>query len=252
MRALSAPELLSVWEWGGGQPAAQRALALLAAACPDISHDALVGLSIGRRDALLLTLREWAFGPQLVSVASCPGCDERLELSFGVSDIRVAAASGQLPDGEAANEPLLVSVGGVEVRFRLPNSLDLSAVAGSQDVAATRRWLLERCVVSALQDGQQADLDQLPAEVTEAIAARMDEADPQANVQLALSCPICGHEWQATFDIVSFFWNEIETWAYRTLRQVHRLASAYGWSQADILALSPWRRQFYLDLVSGV
>jgi hypothetical protein len=252
MRALSAPELLRVWEWGLAQPAAQRALALLAAACPHSSHDALAKLCIGQRDARLLTLREWAFGPQLVSLASCPGCGERLELSFSVSDIRVADGSDPLPDREAECEPLSLSVGGYEVCFRLPNSLDLAAIEGSQDIAATRHLLLERCLVAAERDGQAAVLDQLPAEVTEAVVARMDEADPQANVQLALSCSMCGHVWQATFDIVSFFWSEINAWAYRTLHQVHRLASAYGWREADILALSPWRRQFYLDLVNGV
>ena len=67
----------------------------------------------------------------------------------------------------------------------------------------------------------------------------------------ALYCPECGHRWHATFDIVSFFWSEIDAWAYRTLHQVHRLASAYGWREADILAMSPWRRQFYLSLQNG-
>ena len=67
MRALSAPELLSVWERGQAQPPVQRTLTLLAAACPGILPDALAELSIGQRDARLLTLREWTFGPQLVT-----------------------------------------------------------------------------------------------------------------------------------------------------------------------------------------
>ena len=78
----------------------------------------------------------------------------------------------------------------------------------------------------------------------------MAEADPQADIQLALSCPACGHQWLSTFDIVSFFWSEINAWAYRILREVHILASAYGWREADILAMSPYRRQLYLEMVS--
>jgi hypothetical protein len=35
------------------------------------------------------------------------------------------------------------------------------------------------------------------------------------------------------------------------LRDVHALATAYGWREADIVAMSPWRRQVYLDMVSG-
>ena len=79
----------------------------------------------------------------------------------------------------------------------------------------------------------------------------MAQADPQADVQLALSCPVCGHKWQTAFDIVSFFWSEINAWAARILREVHILAWGYGWREADILALRPWRREVYLEMVSG-
>jgi hypothetical protein len=77
----------------------------------------------------------------------------------------------------------------------------------------------------------------------------MEEADPLAAIQLALSCPECGYQWQATFDIESFFWSEINAWANRTLHEVHALASRYGWCERDILAMSPWRRQAYLNMV---
>ena len=81
------------------------------------------------------------------------------------------------------------------------------------------------------------------------IIDQMALADPQADVQLNLSCPACNHHWQSVFDIVSFFWSEIHAWAQRTLREIHALASAYGWREADILALSPRRRQLYLEMI---
>lgn len=77
------------------------------------------------------------------------------------------------------------------------------------------------------------------------------QADPQANVQLNVSCPACSHQWQMTFDILSFFWTEISAWAQRILREVHVLASAYGWHEADVLAMSSMRRQCYLQMVGG-
>jgi hypothetical protein len=91
----------------------------------------------------------------------------------------------------------------------------------------------------------------LPESVVSAMAEQMAQADAPADIQLALTCPVCGQHWQAIFDIVSFFWSEIDAWAYRTLRDVHCLAAAYGWREADILALSPWRRQFYLEMVQA-
>ena len=244
MRPLSASELLVVWEHGLAQPPAQRALMLLAAACPDTPPEALAKLSIGQRDAHLLTLREWTFGPKLVSVATCPACGERLELTFNVADIQVATDA-------PPTEPLSVSVADYEVRFRLPNSLDVAAIAKNEDATAAGHLLLERCLLAAHHDGEERSIDQLPTNVVEAIVARMAQADPQADVQLALSCPVCGHQWQVTFDILSFFWKEITVWAPRILREVHLLASVYGWREADILSLSPWRRQLYLEMVSG-
>ena len=79
----------------------------------------------------------------------------------------------------------------------------------------------------------------------------MAEVDPQADVQMDLTCPACGHQWQALFDIESFFWREISAWANRILREVHALASAYGWRESDILSMSTWRRQTYLNLIGA-
>jgi hypothetical protein len=77
----------------------------------------------------------------------------------------------------------------------------------------------------------------------------MQEHDPGADVRIGLSCPACQHGWTLGFDIVSFIWGEIEDWAQRLLADVHVLAQAYGWSERDILALSPTRRQLYLEMV---
>jgi hypothetical protein len=276
MRALSAAELLDVWERGQGRSLPQQALLLLAAAYPDLSADLLGQLSIGQRDARLLALREGTFGPQLVSMTTCPQCHEQLELTLTMADIHPptkgrrlrrqstgtdaerlsASAQGEPADAgpppkRGYGVPMSLSVGGYDVQFRLPNSQDLLAVAGSGDVAAARRLLLERCLVAARRGDEDKSGAELPAGVVEAINQRMAQADPQADVRLALACPSCGHQWQAPFDIASFFWSELNVWAERTLYQVHSLARAYGWREADILALSPWRRQYYLNLASG-
>jgi hypothetical protein len=248
MRCLSAAELLQVWEHGLTQSPVQRALALLATACDDTPLDTLRQLSIGQRDARLLTLREWAFGSHIDGIVVCPGCGERLEMAFNIAEIRAAP---RLPDSEAglAAAAFEVSLGDYALRFRLPNSDDLSAIAGIADPATGRRWLLQRCILGAQRGGADIAAADLPDDLVTATITSMAEADPQANVQLALTCPACRQPWQATFDILAFFWQEMNDWAQRILREVHTLASAYGWREADILALSPRRRQLYLDLV---
>jgi hypothetical protein len=78
----------------------------------------------------------------------------------------------------------------------------------------------------------------------------MEMSDPQADIHIALSCPLCKSEKKIAFDISSFLWSELNAWAVRTLREVHILASAYCWRETDILAMSPWRRQFYLEVLN--
>jgi hypothetical protein len=250
MRALSVPELLGAWERGLAQRPVERALTLLTAACPESSRDALAALSIGRRDACLLTLREWTFGPRMASVVACPGCSQKPELNFSVADVRV----NSIPDALAGPEPemeLAMAVSEYELRFRPLNSLDVAAASGQFDPLAQRQLLFERCLIAARQNGQPTTADRLPAEVIDAVEEHLAQADPQADVQLDISCPFCRKRWRAAFDIVTFFWREIEAWAYRILREVDTLASAYGWSEQDILALSPVRRQLYLELVGS-
>ena len=77
----------------------------------------------------------------------------------------------------------------------------------------------------------------------------MSAADPQADVELALACQSCGATWSAPFDIAGFLWAEIHAWAQQLLRDVHLLARAYGWREPDVLALSPVRRNLYLELM---
>lgn len=238
MRALTAAELLDVWEAGQGLSLPARAATLLAASS-DLGWDGAADLPIGERDRRLLTLREWLFGPGLASVVACPRCGERLELTFTIADIRVPA----LDDGAAHS----LAIDGYAVEFRLPTSRDLLRVADRDAETAAER-LLAACV-TASRDGQPVETDTLPEAVIEAVAAHMAAADPQADARLALTCATCGHAWDVVFDIATFLWQEIETWAQRTVIEIHWLARAYGWTEGEILALSARRRRLYLEMV---
>jgi hypothetical protein len=253
MRSLTAAELLNVWERGQTEPPVRQALALLAAACPETPPDEIARLAIGRRDRLLLELRERTFGPRLVSVAACPACGERLEVEVAVRDLLVEGADAADPadgPGEASRD---LEADGWHVRFRPPHSLDMLALTEGgpdRDAGAARQRLLAGCLLGArTPDGGEADAGDLPESVLLAVAGAMAAADPQAEIELALTCPACAHAWLALFDIVSFFWTEIDAWARVLLQEIHVLASAYGWREPDILALSPWRRRAYLEML---
>jgi hypothetical protein len=255
MRELTIAELLGVWERGQDRPPVERALGLLAAACPETGAEALAELSLGERDSRLLALREWTFGPRLAGVAACPACGERVELDFEAARLRAQAAATPRPATApaAATEPApCVTPSGHAVRFRLPSSRDALAVAGSGSLEEARRLLLSRCLLeSRSAAGEPVPAAMLSAEDLAAVMAHIAAADPLAEVEISLDCPGCAYRWEVGFDIVSYFWDEIEAWVGRVLADVHRLASAYGWSEAEILAMSPWRRRRYLDLVAA-
>lgn len=243
---MSAPthsQLLDAWERGLGQPPYERALTLLSAAqAPLLVGGSLWDWSIGWRDAALLDLREQLFGLRLACITSCPVCSASLEMNFATADI-----SSPPPPGDAVAFRFAAADGEYEVELRPLSTSDLHAVAD----APSRERLLRRCVTAVRHDGRTlGPAEGLPPGLAEEIARRAEAADPKASVELQLACPDCGHLWVAPFDIASFLWDEVGAWAERTLREIHLLASAYGWGEGEILALSPERRRRYLGLVA--
>ena len=242
MRTLTNVELLGVWEAGLSQTAVERALSLVAAATPGTPVEDLARLSVGERDLRLFELRRATFGEVLPMMAACPACGEVVEASVRVDELIVDR-------GDAAGAEDALHADGIEVRFRLPNSIDLAAVADEQSTEHAALRLLAACVVEAKRDGQSVAVAELPEPVVTRIADRMAELDPQADVELALTCPACAHQWVALLDIAEFLWAEVQTSARRLLRDVHALALAYGWREPDVLALSAVRRQAYLEMI---
>src|SRR3954468_8198915 len=237
MREVQAQSrLLEVWERGAGERTGRRALTLLGCALPGAAAEELDQIVAGHRDALLLDLRERLFGHAFVGVTACPACGEEIELAFDAAEVRrdvpaVATAALQ--------------VDGIAVEFRLPNATDLAAIESIDDIAAARARLLARCIVKATRDGGAIQPADLSREAIAATISRMSDLDPQADVALPVDCPSCAHGWNEPFDVVTFLWSELAVWARRLLEDVHRLAMAYGWSEREILRLSPARRNVY-------
>jgi hypothetical protein len=250
MPPLSASSLLETWERAAGRAPVEQALAILGAAFPGEPADGLTRLSIGQRDACLLELRRLTFGSQLMGLVACPACSERLEMSFDIDDLWPAGLAkpepGTLPSAQAEAS---FSLAPYEVTFRLPTSADLGVLTRLDDPDLAQKQLLKACVLNARCDEKEVPVGDLPEDILTAVTERMNQADPLADLTLAATCPACGHRWQVLFDIASFFWSEINAWAVRLMYEVHVLASAYGWREADILAMSAWRRQGYLELI---
>ncbi|MFL5386848.1 MAG: phage baseplate protein [Longimicrobiaceae bacterium] len=242
MRGLSAADVVAVWERGQERHPVDRALLLLGAALPARSRDELAALTVGQRDGLLLLARERTLGPTLQCFVPCPACAQSLEFPVEVREILVADPQAPL---EREHE---VEAEGVTLRFRLLDSRDLAAVARLSDPAAARRALLARALLSArTAEGEMLSPDRLPEGAARALAAELAVRDPQAEVEFNLRCAGCGHAWLSLLDVAAFFWAEVTVQAKRLLREVHELAAAYGWREADVLGMSAARRAFYLE-----
>lgn len=242
MPGRDAASLVGVWERGIDQPPVRRALLLLdsatdpATATPD---DDPAALAIGVRDARLLALRADLFGPVIEAVARCPECGQDVEFELSGSDLGAEPS----PDTGA------LRVEGTTVTVRPVTSADILAVA-QLPIEEASRALAGRCVVDArAADGSVARPETLSETAVSRVSEELARLDPGARIDLALACPECGSDWVAPFDVVGFLWKELDSWARRTLADVHTLARSYGWAERDILALHPQRRRHYLELV---
>jgi hypothetical protein len=245
MKSLTAVELLTVWEQNWDQSLLQRSLALLSLVSPELEPSAIAKMNIGERDARLLQFREWMFGSRLWNMTDCPKCSERIEWETNIREV-----CQQPAQWDEASYLYTLEVDGYRIRFRLPNSMDLSAVNAdnTEGEMTAIQTLLLCCIHEIRYHSKPCDLDDLPEMVLQALDRRMEREDPQADIRMALQCPHCAHRWEAHFDIGSYLWSEIQEWAERLLQDVHILAKTYGWSENDIVNMSPVRRQFYLDM----
>jgi hypothetical protein len=232
MRALTQADLLALWETGQSLHPLDQGVLAIQAAFPEI-HESIADWPMGRRNRALAEFRSAAFGPTLRGWTSCRQCAEQLEFQMD---------GKTLAESEAPASAELMVVG--ELTYRLPTSRDLAAVATEQDATAAALRLVRQCCVTdglAAQAWNEEEID--------AVGERMAAADPLAEILLKFDCPSCGASFDESLDLTSFLWAEMESRAKRMLFGVHTLASAYGWSEAEILSLSPARREVYLDMV---
>jgi hypothetical protein len=240
MRALEAAETLAVWERAGAAPPPFRPTVLLSAYS---SADDVAALPIGQRDAMLLRLYAATFSDRLDGLAECPECGTAVELS--------ASCATLLAEQARAVPPAPIEAHGYTVTWRLPDSADLAAVvASTMDSEDGAGVLLSRCVLEARNGTGPVPAADLPGPVRDAVAGAMAAADPLAEVVFTLDCPECTARWETQLEVDAFVWAKLRGHADRLLREVDALARAYGWSEAEILDLSPERRAAYLRLVA--
>jgi len=234
MQAPGEAEILALWEQGLARHPLDRALLLYACARPDFPSSRIPDLPLGTINRALLRLRETCFGTRIVACIDCEHCGVGMEIVFDTAQLLAGINEVDTPGD--------FKISGL--RFRVPCSRDLAEVSGESDINMAAAKLLKLCCLAHPQK-----MDASFANMLGEAEAAIENIDPAADINLSLSCEDCGHHWLAGFNIGSLLWDEIDVRARTLLAEVHSLARAYGWTEAEILALSPHRRTAYLAMV---
>ncbi|HEY0044652.1 MAG TPA: hypothetical protein VGB62_08895 [Allosphingosinicella sp.] len=239
---LAAADIISVWELGSSRPDWSKALIALGAAMPEVAPGALAQMTIGERNAHLLSLRRDVIGPLMHAMVRCPVCREPLEFEQSIDEL----LDGYAPPSE--REFAFVS-DEYSVRYRLLDSQDLAQAADFGSEAHTREVLAERALIAVSRGDVAIPASDLPQDIGEALSREMADRDPLAHIAIPLACIECEHVWPATLQILPYLWQELERKAKHVLEDVVAIARAYGWSEAEILGMGSERRQYYLDSI---
>lgn len=230
MRRLSEAELLAVWDGSvPGEPPHARLGRVLASALPG---EPLATDTLGRRNQRLIALHADLVGGPIAARAACVHCHTDNE--FEVPADAIAAAPAPTSDARAT-----LDWDGARIVARLPTMADLDAVAGLAPSDA-RGTLLAMCANALVED-----------EVSSALAEAFEALDPAAVVRLSISCAGCDAPLSVDVDLAAFVEASIEARVEVHLSEIDIVARAYGWSEAEILALSPARRARYVARLSG-
>jgi len=211
----------------GGTDLLSQAVAVLRAR-PDRSEltfyevDDPADLPIGAADRRLLAAYEEVSGGPLDVTAPCGACGARTTLSLTVSSVgRHVWASVRTGEGSGLREP---------------SYADLLACA--VEPAA----ILARCRLGAVAGPAQA----------RGTWADLDRAEQSLAGPLRSACAECAEPVTVDADVVAMVLRGLAVVCAEFDREVHLLASTYGWDLPTIEALPDQRRQRLAALVSGV
>jgi hypothetical protein len=240
-RPLTGEIEMSILEAGrGSESVPQRVTAVLSTVLAELGgaaaqRDAVRALSVADRQYLMRRIASLIGLEESWIAARCLTCGAGFDVPVRESELPVKPAGEGYPfaDVETSLGP---------VRFRVPVGADQEAIAAIPDLQAARRALALRCAVAPLSgelSGELSDEDLDRAEqALEAIA-------PEVATQAQAACPDCGRP--ATVELDPY--HCLGAAPGGLFLDIHILASAYHWSEKEILALPRERRRLYLSFV---
>ena len=201
-----------------------RVSALLAAGYENADFDDMP--IVDRQSAVLRLALDHGSWPAWF-VMGCAACGAK-------ADLQVSA--GEFAPAWAPSAPHMVAEHeGARIRFRRP---------AGRDEALLRQGITPLSLMAVLLLDPPLPPEAERSALLPAFAEALEGELARARFALPFDCPACAAG--------NLFWFDPYQWMARhaggSLREVHRLALRYGWSEAEILAMPEARRRAYLAL----
>ncbi|TDN90901.1 hypothetical protein [Microbacterium sp. BK668] len=193
-------------------------------------------LPVGDVDLVVVWDRRERRGDTMVAEGRCGRCLEPVDVRFSLA----AYAAHHRPRASRRAEPIgdgWFRLRAGEAEFRVPTSADVLEAAASVD---PRSELLDRCVRGTV-----------PPATARSIEAAMARLAPTLRAAVAGTCPECGAAFELEVDARELCMAELRQDAITVYDDVNLIATAYGWSQDDILDLPSARRRRYAGTIAG-
>jgi hypothetical protein len=235
--------------------------------CDRVDASLVRELLVADRDYLIIKLRRLTLGPRVDCVLRCPDldCGKLMDLSLNLDELEFERSpvhqrylNVQLSPGAAELESDFESEFGLDeparsIEFRFPNGGDQEFCAPlfSIDKNAAVTELLSRCIrrIDNCRDVDRMKLSSLDHAERLELEETLGQLAPRVEIELDASCPECEKPLDTSFDVLTFFLEELTSGRRNLEREVHFLAWHYHWSEHEILSMTQRKRRRYVALV---
>lgn len=213
-----------------------------------LSGEDIWSWTVGGRLQGLLAVAQASLGPKILQTVPCGACGEHMEI-----EIEWAAFGDDRDSLPFEWEPQ----DGVRLLMRVPTGRDQMELIGRgvEDWPEALAGLL-RVDRDGNEEGNEEgdrpfESGLFESGWVESFSDRLAEADPMTVLFLQAPCPYCGEQKSQDLDLESLILSHLKGRQEAMLSEVHLLARHYHWTEDEILALPPWRRRRYLQMVGA-
>jgi hypothetical protein len=161
-------------------------------------------------------------------------CGERFEFELPMAMLHDFI----IPDDETIQ---VVLEGKRSVSLRRPNGWDLREWCNQQPTS--RQAAVAAMLQSLVIEGQVRPDDE------PILAEALSDLDPLVAFSVSCACPACRSTSEVRVDLEDIALARLRRKQRELLHEIHRLASRYGWREAEVLAIPPHRRAQYLAMI---